>query len=91
MRSQHLMIDRLMREFDLFRFAEFVAHDLPHDVQHAREKALEVGAQIIQKEARRVLGTYDYGWEQLAPFDAEGSRRQRFPRKRASAPHWKAT
>ena len=73
------MIDRLMREFDLFRFAEFVAHDLPHDVQRARERALEVGAQIIQKEARRVIGTYDYGWEQLAESTQADREKKGYP------------
>lgn len=32
----------------------------------AREKALEYAAVAIETEARRVLGTYDYGWAQLA-------------------------
>ena len=68
-----------MREFDLFRFAEFCAHDLPHEVQHAREKALEAGAQIIQKEARRVIGTYDYGWEQLAQSTQADREKKGFP------------
>jgi len=32
----------------------------------ANESALEKAAQIIEAEAKRVIGTYDYGWTPLA-------------------------
>ncbi len=32
----------------------------------ARRKALELGCQIIEDESKRVIGTYDYGWTELA-------------------------
>ncbi len=35
-------------------------------VDHAERHAIERGAKTIQKEAKRVIGTYDYGWPELA-------------------------
>jgi hypothetical protein len=32
----------------------------------AEHKALEQVAQMVEGEAKRVIGTYDYGWPQLA-------------------------
>lgn len=32
---------------------------------------LESGAKVLEKEAKRVLGTYDYGWMQLADATKE--------------------
>lgn len=40
----------------------------------AEYAALEHAGQMVEREARRVLGTYDYGWPQLAP--ATQSKRQ---------------
>lgn len=31
------------------------------------QEGLEKAAQLIEKEAKRVIGTYEYGWPQLAP------------------------
>lgn len=45
----------------------------------ARKHALETGCRIIQTEAKRVLGTYDYGWVQLAPFTKAQRVRLGFP------------
>ena len=56
-----------MREFTLAAFAAFCAEELSENVEHAKESALEFGARAIQHEARRVIGTYDYGWPELAP------------------------
>jgi hypothetical protein len=55
-----------MREFDLASFAKFVAEDLNDRVGEAREEALELGAQMIEAEAKHVLGTYEFDWPQLA-------------------------
>lgn len=35
-------------------------------VEHAEHEALEGAAKIVEEEAKRVIGTYDYGWPQLA-------------------------
>ncbi|MCC3246674.1 hypothetical protein LG047_15340 [Methylocystis sp. WRRC1] len=35
--------------------------------EFARHEALEKACQIVEDEAKRVIGTYDYGWKQLAP------------------------
>ena len=56
-----------MREFSLLEFAKFIQAELGEGVEHAKETALELGARAIQHEARRVIGTYDYGWPELAP------------------------
>ena len=39
---------------------------LPLEVKHENHRALERVGKLIEKEARRVIGTYDYGWKQLA-------------------------
>jgi hypothetical protein len=56
-----------MKEFDLAGFAAFVVEELVDNVELARAEALEIGARAIRAEAKRVIGTYDYGWPQLAP------------------------
>lgn len=33
----------------------------------ARHEALEEACKIVEEEAKRVVGTYDYGWPQLQP------------------------
>jgi hypothetical protein len=57
-------------------FAAFVAHGMKHNVEEAREAALEVGAKMIKHEARRVIGTYDYGWPQLAESTQDDRSKQ---------------
>ena len=37
-----------------------------HDIEVAKKTAIHVMAQMIADEAKRVLGTYDYDWTQLA-------------------------
>jgi HK97 gp10 family phage protein len=55
-----------MREFNgLASFAAFAA-GMVVEVDHAKHEALEKGAKIIEDEAKRVIGTYDYGWPPLA-------------------------
>lgn len=34
---------------------------------HIKHKALTAAGKVIQAEAKRVLGTYDYGWPKLSP------------------------
>lgn len=41
--------------------------------------ALEQAAQIIEKESKRVIGTYDYGWPQLAASTQAERVRLGFP------------
>ena len=55
-----------MKEFTLAGFAEFIAHELTDNTHEARVKALELGAKMVQREAKRAIGTYDYGWPELA-------------------------
>jgi phage gpG-like protein len=58
----------MMREFDLASFAAFcsVGGELMHDIEIAKKTAIHVMAQMITEEAKRVLGTYQYDWPQLA-------------------------
>jgi hypothetical protein len=39
---------------------------MPIAIEAANRLALEKGAKIIQTEAKRVIGTHDYGWPALA-------------------------
>lgn len=55
-----------MKTFTLVGFVEFLAI-LPLEVMHANHSALEKAAKIVETEAKRVIGTYDYGWTLLAP------------------------
>lgn len=52
-----------MREFTLSGFAAFLSTMSFLEAQH---HALEKSAQIVEEEAKRVIGTYDYGWPPLA-------------------------
>lgn len=54
-----------MREFSLLGFAAFTTGMIA-EIDHAKREALERGAQIIEDESKRVIGTYDYGWPPLA-------------------------
>jgi Bacteriophage HK97-gp10, putative tail-component len=58
----------VMREFNLETFAAFcaVGGELVHDIDVAKKTAIHAMAQMIADEAKRVLGTYDYDWPQLA-------------------------
>lgn len=44
----------------------------------ARHEALEEACEIVEQEAKRVIGTYDYGWPQLAPATQADRVRQGF-------------
>lgn len=69
----------VMNEFTLGTFAAFCAGEFGHNIQHGREKALEVAAKIIQAEAKRVIGTYDYNWPQLAESTQADRSKKGFP------------
>lgn len=66
-------------DFELPAFAAFVARELTANVDEAKKIALKVGAAIIEKEAKSAIGTYKYGWEQLAPDTQTERERQGFP------------
>jgi phage gpG-like protein len=36
-------------------------------MDHIEHHCLDEGSKILQDEAKRVIGTYEYGWPQLAP------------------------
>ncbi len=68
-----------MREFSLLEFAKFVGAELGEGVEHAKETALELGARAIAHEAKSVIGTYKFDWEQLAPATQSDRERQGYP------------
>lgn len=53
-----------MKTFSLTGFAAHMA--ILAETKIADHCALDVAGQIVEDEAKRVIGTYDYGWEQLA-------------------------
>jgi phage gpG-like protein len=42
-------------------------NNVQNNMTKANASALEQAAQIIETEAKRVIGTYDYGWTPLKP------------------------
>lgn len=60
----------MAEEFSLVGFARFFVA-LHAEIEHAKHSALEKSAKIIEEEAKRVLGTYEYGWDQLAEATQE--------------------
>ena len=40
-------------------------------LDRAQRDGLEAAIQVVEDEAKRVLGTYDYGWPSLAPSTIE--------------------
>lgn len=52
-----------MKPFTLEGFAHFLIHEV--NIEHAQRAGIEAAAQIVQTEAKRVIGTYDYGWAPL--------------------------
>lgn len=49
------------------------------EVNHHQVKGLEKACAMLEKEAKRVIGTYDYGWPQLAGRTQRDRERQGFP------------
>jgi HK97 gp10 family phage protein len=68
----------MAEEFSLVGFAMFCA-EMIVEVDHKKREALEAGAKIIEKEAKRVIGTYDYGWPELAESTQQEREREGFP------------
>jgi hypothetical protein len=55
----------MAREFSLTGFAGFLTKAVVHyEVEKAH--ALKKAAKVLQEESQRVIGTYDYGWPELA-------------------------
>jgi hypothetical protein len=52
-----------MRAFSLEQFAHFIVRKI--NLEHAQHVGLEAAAKIVQAEAKRVIGSYDYGWTPL--------------------------
>lgn len=67
-----------MKTFSLPGFIALLA-TLPLEVEHANHRALEKAARIVEIEAKRVLGTYDYGWPQLADSTQADREKHGFP------------
>jgi HK97 gp10 family phage protein len=59
-----------MREFSLSGFAAFIG-GVAVEIHHAEHEALEKAAVIVETEAKRVIGTYEYGWPPLTPSTLE--------------------
>jgi HK97 gp10 family phage protein len=59
-----------MREFSLTGFVAFLG-GMAVEVERSKHEALEKAAVIVETEAKRVIGTYDYGWPPLAPSTIE--------------------
>lgn len=53
-----------MKEFSLTGFAAFLGGLA--EAKALNHHALESAAEIVETEAKRVIGTYDYGWPPLA-------------------------
>ena len=56
-----------MKTFTLAGFAAFLG-ELAIEQKAANHHALEHAAQIVEREAKRVIGTYDYGWPELSEY-----------------------
>jgi phage gpG-like protein len=56
-----------------FSIRSFIAYAAVMDVlvEEAKHHALETTAKHIEKKAKEVIGTYDYGWPQLAESTQE--------------------
>jgi hypothetical protein len=65
--------------FTLETFARFVAMEMTDNVGEARKLALAAATGMVLKEAKRVIGTYDYNWPQLAPATQEDRAHKGYP------------
>ena len=63
-----------MTEFSLVEFAALLTELAEMDV--AEHHALEEASVIVETEAKRVLGTYEYEWPELADATKEDRIRQ---------------
>lgn len=55
-----------MSTHSLLGFSSLVT-GLVAEMEHAIHHALEEAGEMVEKEAKRVIGTYDYNWVPLAP------------------------
>jgi len=55
-----------MSEFSLTGFVAFLG-GMALKLERSKHEALEKAAVIVETEAKRVIGTHDYGWPPLAP------------------------
>jgi hypothetical protein len=70
----------VFREMNLGEFAAmFHAAVGEARLREAKCLALEAACQMIEKEAKRVIGTYDYDWPKLAESTQADRERQGFP------------
>jgi phage gpG-like protein len=60
-------------------FTNFLTGELLVNADAGRKEALEALARIIAAECRRVIGTYELGWEQLAEATQEERARLGYP------------
>jgi phage gpG-like protein len=67
-----------MTVVSLLEGAAHFAH-LAHDWPKATHAALEVAAQIVEAKAKAAIGTYKYGWPQLADSTQEDRAHKGFP------------
>lgn len=56
----------MTKTFSLVGFAGMLS-TLRLEMDHANHEALDKAARLVQEEAKRVLGTYEYNWPTLAP------------------------
>jgi hypothetical protein len=65
---------------DFNSLADFAKHltGIIAYADHAEHHALEHAARIVETEAKRVIGTYDYGWPPLAPATQADRARKGF-------------
>lgn len=54
-----------MANYPLAGFAALTA-SMAADIERAMQKSLEEAGKIVENEAKRVIGTYDYNWKPLA-------------------------
>jgi hypothetical protein len=57
----------------IWGLAEFALHlkEIEHDMKEASRLIVRQACVMVATEAKRVIGTYDYGWPQLAPSTLE--------------------
>lgn len=68
----------MSRELSLDEFALLLV-GIPLELEAANHEALERCAKLIEKDAKDTLGTYDYGWPQLAPSTQKERESKGFP------------
>lgn len=55
----------MTRNFSLLGFVGFLG-TMQLEIDHTNHKALERCGRLVRNEAKRVIGTYEYGWPPLA-------------------------